>query len=113
MTVTLFVSIITAGAIIAGVLTEAIKQAYKNANKQYSPNVIALIDALVVGGGGTAGLYMLLGIPWTVNNVICLIGVSLVTWIICMVGYDKVVQAAKQLGGLQVVDELNKAEDKN
>ena len=36
-------------------LTQAIKQFYYNRKSEASPNVIALINAIVVGGGGTAG----------------------------------------------------------
>ena len=100
MTITMFISILAAGSILSSLLTEAIKQAYKNANKEYSANIIALINSVVVGGGGTAAIYMLAGIDWTVNNIICLTGSVLAVWIICMIGYDKVKEAAMQLSGL-------------
>ncbi len=72
MTVTLFVTILTVGAMLSGLLTEAIKKAYSNEKKDYSANAIALINAVVVGGGGTAVTYMLLGVSWEVNNIICM-----------------------------------------
>lgn len=100
MTITMFISILVAGSIISSLLTEAIKQAYKNAGKDSSPNIIALINSIVVGGGGTAAAYMLLGIDWTVNNIICLVGSILAVWVMCQVGYDKVLQAAHQLAGI-------------
>ncbi|MBE5830794.1 MAG: hypothetical protein E7306_03535 [Butyrivibrio sp.] len=97
MTVTLFISIFTAGAAVSALLTEAVKRAYMNAGKDYSANVIALINAVVVGGLGTACAYMLLGIPWTVNNIICLMLMIVVVWIGSMIGYDKTVQLLRQL----------------
>jgi len=97
MTVTLFITILTVGSIISSLLTEAIKKAYANAGKEYSANVIALVDAFVIGGGVTSAVYMLMGIPWTVNNVICLVGMIVTTWICSMIGYDKVIQAANQI----------------
>lgn len=97
MTVTLFVTILTVGALVSGLLTEAIKKAYANAKKDYSANVIALINAVVVGGGGTAVTYMLVGIPWTVNNIICLVLMILCVWIGSMIGYDKIIQLIKQI----------------
>ena len=72
MTITLFITIMTVAAAVNGLLTEAIKKAYQNAGRKYSANVIALINAAVIGGLGMAAVYMLLGIPWTVNNIICL-----------------------------------------
>ncbi len=105
MTITLFISIFTIGAALSGLLTEAVKKAYENAGKQYSANVIALIDALVVGGLGTAMSYMLLGIPWTVNNIICLILMVVVVWVGSMIGYDKVIQLFAQIKDIKEVEE--------
>lgn len=97
MTVTLFISLFTFGSILCGLVTEAIKTAYKNADKEYSANVIALVDALIVGGIGTATAYMLMDIPWTVNNVICLCLMCVMIWLGAMVGFDKVLQTIEQI----------------
>lgn len=97
MTITLFITIITAGAAISALVTEAIKKAYSNAKKEYSSNVIALINSVVVGGGGTAVTYMLLNIPWTINNTICLILMIGCVWVGSMIGYDKIIQLVKQV----------------
>lgn len=102
MTVTLFITIVTLGAAVSSLLTEAIKKAYNNAGKEYSANVIALINAVVVGGIGTAVVYMLRGIPWTINNIICLILMILVVWIGSMIGYDKIIQLLKQIGTVDI-----------
>ena len=100
MTITLFISMLTFGAGITSLLTEAIKKAYANAHKEYSANVIALVNALVVGCGGTAIAYMLLGIDWTVNNIICLVLMGVSVWIASMIGYDKIIQLLKQLADI-------------
>ena len=97
MTITLFISVLTLGAGVTALLTEAIKKAYENAGKEYSSNIIALIDAIVVGGGGVAVTYMLMDIPWTVNNIICLVLMTIAVWIGSMIGFDKVIQLIKQL----------------
>lgn len=101
MTITLFISILTLGAGITALLTEAIKKAYSNAGREYSPNIIALINAVVVGCGGTAVVYMLLGTPWTVNNILCLILMGVAVWISSMIGYDKVLQLLKQIADIE------------
>ena len=101
MTITLFITVLTLGSAITGLLTEAIKKAYDNAQKDYSANVIALVDAIVVGMGGTAVCYMLMGIPWTVNNVICMILMALAVWIGSMIGYDKLLQLLKQIADIE------------
>lgn len=97
MTITLFITILTVAAAITGLLTEAIKKAYDNAGKPYSSNVIALINAVIVGCGGTAITYMLIGVSWTVNNVICMILMGVAVWIGSMIGYDKIVQLLQQI----------------
>ena len=110
MTITLFVSMLTAGSVVSSLLTEAIKQAYKNAGKQSSANIIALINSVVVGGGGTAAIYMLMGIPWNINNVICLVGTTLTVWVMCQCGYDKVKGVMLQLGG--IANQIQSSTDK-
>ena len=100
MSITLFITIFTIGAMACGLLTEAIKKVYENANKEFSANIIALIDAIAVGGFGTAGAYILLGLPWTINNIICLILMIIVIWLGAMLGFDKVKQTIQQLGNI-------------
>ena len=113
MTVTLFVSMLTLGAAVTSLLTEAIKKVYTNAGKEYSPNLIALINAIVVGMGGTAICYMLLAIPWTINNIICLFLMGVAVWIASMIGYDKVLQLLKQLADLNPATENEESNDEN
>ena len=72
MSITLFITMFTVGAAAAALLTEAVKKFYANASKECSPNIVALVDAVVIGAGGTAVVYMLMNIPWTINNIICL-----------------------------------------
>ena len=97
MSVTLFITILTIGGMVTALLTEAIKKMYANMNKAYSANIVALVNAIVVGCGGTAVVYMLMGIPWSVNNVICLVLMSIAVWIASMLGFDKVLQTVKQI----------------
>lgn len=97
MTITLFITMLTMGAGITALLTEALKKAYINAKKEYSANVIALIDAVIVGCGGTAVLYMLLDIPWTINNIICMVLMGVAVWMGSMIGYDKIIQLVNQI----------------
>lgn len=111
MTVTLFISLFAGGSVLCGLITEAIKAAYKNAGKDYSANIIALIDALAVGGLGTATAYMLMSIPWTVNNIICLCLMCVMIWLGAMVGFDKVLQTIGQITNLP--KKTDKAEDES
>ena len=100
MSVTLFITILTIGGMVTALLTEAIKKMYANMKKDYSPNIIALVNAIVVGCGGTAVVYMLSGIEWTVNNISCLILMAIAVWIASMLGFDKVIQTVNQIANL-------------
>lgn len=97
MTVTLFISMFTFGSLVCSLITEAVKKAFQNAGKEASANIIALVDAVVVGGFGTAVAYMLMNIPWSINNIICLLLMVVAVWIGAMIGYDKVIQTIEQL----------------
>ena len=108
MTVSLFISILAAGSILSALLTEAIKVQYINEGKQAPPNIIALINAFVCGGGITAVAYMLMAIPWTVNNIICLVCLIFFSWLGSMVGYDKISQTAGQITRIVAVKKGNK-----
>lgn len=105
MSVTLFISILTLGATLTTVLTEAIKKAYQNANKEYSANIIALVNSLVIGGGGTAVAYMLMNIEWTINNIICMILMIFIVWLGSMLGFDKILQTASQVANVITIKE--------
>ena len=100
MSITLFITILTIGGMVTALLTEAIKKMYANMKKDYSANIIALVNAVVVGCGGTAVVYMLMNIPWTVNNIICMVLMTVAVWIASMLGFDKVLQTVNQIANL-------------
>lgn len=95
MTVDLFVFLFTFGSLVSALLTQAVKKAFEN----ISTNIIALIDAIVVGALGTGVAYALMGIAWTLPNILCLILMAFCMWLGSMVGYDKVMQTISQLRG--------------
>lgn len=119
MSVTLFVSIFVGGGLVTMLLTQSIKQFYYNRGSEASPNLIALINAIVVGGGGTAFTYMLMNLPWTVNNVLCLIAMAFMVWMGSMIGYSKILETIQQFrswrssvdNGANVVDATKKLYD--
>lgn len=92
MTVTSFLVLLSAFTVITGLITEAIKQVYKERT-----NIVALIVALVVGCGGTLIYYQLTGIPFDVNNIIYAVLMGFASGLAAMCGYDKVKQAIEQI----------------
>lgn len=97
MTISTFIILITIMCAISGLLTEGIKNWYKNANKKYSANLIALIDAIVVGGIGTSIAYVLMGIAFTLPNILCIVTMIAAIWLGSMIGYDKIIQLITQI----------------
>lgn len=101
MSTTLFTLLLTVFSAVSVLLTEAIKKSFDNSGKKYSANVLALINALVVGCGGTAVVYLLLGIPFVLTNIVCLLLMGGAVWIGSMVGYDKVKQLIIQISEIK------------
>ena len=120
MSVSLFIALFVGGGLVNILLTQAIKQFYYNKDQNASPNVIALINAIVVGGGGTAFAYMLLGVQWTVNNILCLAAMMVFVWMGSMIGYSKSLETYRQFrtwqtqvkNGVDVVDATQELVDK-
>lgn len=97
MTVTVFLTLFTMGSMVSSLLTEALKKAFKN----ISTNIIALINAAIVGLFGTAAAYIMMDIEWNAQNIVCLFLMVACIWIGSMVSYDKVKQTIEQFTWLK------------
>lgn len=96
MNTTTFLILLSSFSVINGLITEGIKNIIiDTVNLSY--NIVALVTALIVGGGGTAVYYQLNAIPFTVNNIIYMVLMGLASALTSMVGFDKVKQALEQL----------------
>ena len=102
MTLQIFTMLVIIFSITTGLLTEAIKKFYSNAEKKYSSNLIALICALIVGGGGSVAAYIFLSIPFTLVSITALIIMIIIVWIGAMIGFDKITQLLKQIEEMKI-----------
>lgn len=94
----LYVNLIFIASVISSLLTQAIKKWCKNANKNYSPNLIALINAVLVGGGGTIAVFIYNNtVIFTIQNITTIICMVILTWIGSLIGFDKVRQTFQQI----------------
>lgn len=100
MTGSTFIFILTIGATLSSLLTEAVKKFCEGAKINYSSNILALVDSVIIGGGGTAVVYALTDASWNTANIVSLILMVFAVWLGCMVGFDKVIQTAGQIGKL-------------
>lgn len=92
MSVNMFIILFTLGSASASLLTEAEKKSFK-----IRANILALINAVVVGILGTAAAYILYDIPFNLKNVVCMILMTVCIWVGSMVGYDKILQTITQI----------------
>ena len=85
MTLALFVALLVILAVAVSLITEAV-----------------LIISIIVGAGGTALVYLFMGIPYTPPNIVCMVLMAVAVWVGAMVGYDKVIQMLDQLKNLKL-----------
>jgi hypothetical protein len=97
VTTTLFLTLLTILSVISSLFTEALK---KTLPKKFSSTLLVLIVAIVVGWGGCAIAYILMGIPFTVVTVTSLVIMAPAVWLGATLGYDKVMEVVKQITGL-------------
>ena len=93
MTVQMFLALLAAFSVITSLVVEALKKIMAHCNKY---DIMALVSALVIGGGGTLVYYRLTDMPFTTNNIIYAILMGFASALVAMVGYDKVIQAIEQ-----------------
>lgn len=95
MNTTMFLILLSAFSVISGLVTEGIKNlAADRVNLSY--NIVALITAMIVGGGGTAIYYQLNTISFTTNNIIYMVLMGFASGLVSMTSYDKVKQTIEQ-----------------
>lgn len=102
MTLTLFMALLVILAVAVSLFTEAVKKFLDNMKVKYSSNVVVLIISIIVGIGGTALMYIFLGIAFTPPNILCMVLMAVAVWVGAMVGYDKVLQLIEQVHNLKL-----------
>ena len=102
MTLTLFMILFAIFAVIVSLITEAVKSLFDKLEVDYSSNVVVLIVAIMVGAGGTAIVYIFMGIPFILTNILCMPLMALAVWVGAMVGYDKVLQMIEQIKTIKI-----------
>ena len=94
MTLTMFITLLTILALISSLITEAIKKTFKVTK----PTLVDAIVSAVAGWGGGIVAYILMGIPFSLANVICIILLAPAIWLCSTLGYDKVMEIITQIG---------------
>ena len=98
MTVETFLLLLTALSVITGLFTEGLKKTLDAAKVKYASNILVLMVSVIVGGAGTTIFYLYTGVEWNSLNVTSIFLMIIANWLGAMIGYDKVIQAIKQMG---------------
>ena len=93
MTLEIFLILLTILSTVTSLFTEALKKLFV----KMASNLIVLISAIVIGGGGTIVYYVAMGIEFDLLNILCILVMIVFNWLGAMLGYDKVIQAISQL----------------
>jgi len=99
MTLELFIILLAVFSAFTSLFTEAVQSFLDELKIKYASNLVVLGASMFVAGIGTACVYLFLGIPWTIINLVCLFLMVIANWLVSMLGYDKVMQAITQLKG--------------
>ena len=97
MTIQIFLILLAIFATMTSLLTEGVKTFLDEMNIKYASNIVVLVAAVLVGGVGTVLAYLMLGLPFTLVNIICIPLMIVANWLGSMVGYDKIKQAILQI----------------
>ena len=99
MEIQIFSFLLLLVSVLTGLVTEAVKNMLAERGQKTRPNttagVVALVLSLLIG----VGWAFYTGATWTVQLVLALVALVLLSWLCAMVGYDKVVQTLAQLRG--------------
>lgn len=100
MTMTAFLIILSACAVITSLMTEALKILLDESSINYAVNILVLIVALIVGCSATALYYVNYQVPFNALNSVYLALMGVANWLGSMLGYDKVRQSIYQIKGI-------------
>lgn len=76
-----------------GLIVEAIKKMI-NVKK---PNIVAAIVSVIVGIVVSIGYIYINHIAFTLDSILYVIGIVVLSWLVSMLGYDKVIQTILQI----------------
>lgn len=96
MTLTLFISLVTILSLICSLFTQALKKSFDIKK----PTIVVAILSCITGWAGGSAAYILMGVAFTLQNIICLVLLAPTVWLIATLGYDKVIEVLKQIGKL-------------
>lgn len=101
MTVQTFLSLLIVLATANTLMTQAMKKFMDDGGYKYSSNILALVDAVIVGVCGTSIYYAFTNKPFDADNIILIILMTLAVWMSSMIEFDKIRQLLIQISELK------------
>lgn len=108
MTVEIILMLLAVMATITSFITEKVKKILDDLRFTYASNIVVLVVSVIVGGLGTVIFYLWNDYAWTTENIISIFLMVCANWLVAMGGYDKVVQAIKQIQAINQAKEKTK-----
>lgn len=93
MTPQIVVIILLACSTFTGLIVEAIKKLVD----VKKPNIVAAIVSVIVGICIPVGYILHNGVPFSIDTILYIISIVVLSWLVSMLGYDKVIQSLSQL----------------
>lgn len=97
MTISIFGVLLIALGGFTNIIVEFVKNLLSKSEKEFDPQIVAIICGIIVGVVGTVIYYLTVGIPFTAMNIVWLFLETLCVVIGSQVGYDKLWSVIKTI----------------
>lgn len=98
MPMQVFLLMLLACSIFTSLIVEGLKNMLTNQGKTLaSSNITVAVVAVILALAVSVCYALYFGLVFTVQYIICMVALCLLSWLCAMVGYDKVIQAIGQL----------------
>ena len=99
MNMEIFVEMLFGISLFTGLFTEAIKGMLDDSGISYSSNILAGIVAIVLSIFCIVAYVVVNKVVFGAEQIITSFALMALSWLSAMVGFDKIMQTIKQLGG--------------
>lgn len=83
--------------LLCSTMTGLIVEAIKKMKEIEKPNIVAAIVSVIVGIAISVGYIIINHIAFSVDTILYVIAIVILSWLVSMLGYDKVIQTLMQL----------------
>lgn len=98
MPIQVFLLMLLTCSIFTSLIVEGLKNMLTNQGRRMaSSNITVAVVAVVLTLAVSISYALYFGLDFTVQYIICMVALCLLSWLCSMVGYDKVMQAIGQL----------------